>query len=279
MHKVKDVRVRGVSELMTEVRQSYKKPLSERLIKDWHRILFVNNSFVNGGAYRLGVEPMLIVSGSYGKEIVHYEAPPSDTVDREMEQFVCWYSDFTTNPKDIRSSFIKTSIAHLYFESIHPFEDGNGRIGRAIAEKCLADSLGQPLVMSLSSTIENKKADYYENLKKAQQTLELTEWIYYFSCVILESQRQAKGDVMFVLKQAKFIDKFKLLLNERQTKVILRMLECGADGFEEGMTAKKYSFITRSSKATATRDLQDLVEKQALVSVGLGRGAHYELTL
>lgn len=222
---------------------------------------------------------MVIVSGSIGKEVVHYEAPPSDIVPNEMQQFVAWYNSYAIASHAIKESLIKTAIAHLYFETIHPFEDGNGRIGRAIAEKCLSESLGRSLVLSISTTIEKDRSAYYAALKQAQRTLEITEWINYFSQIVLDAQRQAKKTIRFTLEKAKFLDRFMPRLNDRQIKVILKMLDYGVEGFEGGMTARKYMSITKTSKATATRDLQDMVKKECLSQTGAGRSVRYELNL
>ena len=276
---IRDRKARGIAELMVEVRENYVTILSEDLIHGWHKILFSEARFIKGGSYRTSSEPMVIVSGSIGKEVIHYKAPPSSIVPKEMKQFVAWYNAFAIESNNIKESLIKTAIAHLYFETIHPYEDGNGRIGRVLAEKCLSESLGRPLVLSISTTIEKDKPAYYNALKQAQRTLETTEWIEYFSQVILTAQKEAKTTIRFTLEKAKFLDKFKPQLNDRQLKVILKMLDYGIDGFEGGMTARKYTSITKTSKATATRDLQDLVEKECLFQIGAGRGVRYELKL
>lgn len=279
IERIRDINAKGIAELMVEVRQQFKNPLTEELIKAWHKILFPDSRLIRGGHYRKGAEPMLIVSGRFGREIIHYEAPPSDRVPSEMEHFVTWYNQQLVQLKDLKGGLIKTAIGHLYFESIHPFEDGNGRIGRAIAEKCLSESLGRPLIMSLSTTIERNKKSYYDALKAAQQSLDITDWILYFTETILEAQKEAKEIIRFTLDKTKFLDKYKPALNERQMKVLLKILESGIDGFEGRMTAKKYMSITRTSKATATRDLQDLVDKGAFKPKGAGRGVHYELNM
>ena len=276
---IRDIKAKGIAELMVEVREDHATALSENLIKGWHQILFSNAQYIKGGYYRTGTEPMVIISGSIGKEIIHYEAPPSETLPGEMNQFVNWYNSYQMNSNTIKESLIKTAIAHLYFESLHPFEDGNGRIGRAIAEKCLSESLGRPLILSISTSIEKDKTAYYNALKKAQRTLEITEWIYYFSQIILNAQKHAKTIIRYTLEKVKFLDRFKPQLNERQIKVITKMMEYGIEGFKGGMTAKKYVSITKTSKATATRDLQDMVEKQCLILKGAGRGVHYKLNL
>lgn len=277
--QIKDIKAKGIAELMVEVREAYTSVLSENLIKHWHEVLFANARFINAGSYRTSNEAMLIVSGRLGKEIIHYEAPPSDKVPKEMKQFVDWYNAFVITAHNIKESLIKTAITHLYFETIHPFEDGNGRIGRALAEKCLSESLGRPLVLSISTIIEQNKTAYYKALKNAQSSLDISEWIVYFSQIILSAQKQAKKTIRFTLDKTKFLDKFKSILNDRQLKAIMKMLDYGIEGFQGGMTARKYISITKASKATATRDLQDLVIKECLIRIGAGRGVRYELNL
>lgn len=196
-----------------------------------------------------------------------------------MKQFVKWYNSFDVSGNDIKNIFIKTSISHLYFESIHPFEDGNGRIGRAIAEKCLSQSLGRPVLMSLSSTIEKDRKKYYNALKLAQRTLDINDWIRYFSSVILKSQKSARQMILFTINKTKFLNKHRHHLNERQLKVVKKMFDLGVDEFKGGMTSQKYVSITRSSRATATRDLQDLVDKKIVIQTGEGRSVKYELNI
>lgn len=277
--KIRDKNAQGIGKLMVMVRNSYSDKLTEQSIKQWHYSLMEYSRHINPGEYRKGTEPMQIISGSYGKEIVHFEAPPSNQVPAEMKKFIQWYNDFKVKPTDIKKALIKTSISHLYFESIHPFEDGNGRIGRAIAEKCLSESLNRPVLMSISSTIEQSKKKYYQSLKDAQRTLEITDWILYFSNLILESQKTAKQIVLFTLNKSRFLDQFKHKMNERQTKAILKMFEYGISGFVGGMTAIKYISITKTSRATATRDLQDLADKNILIPKGQGRNRAYDLNL
>lgn len=274
---IRDINARGIAELMVEVREQFSTSLTEELIKDWHAMLFTKSKLIHGGVYRTGNEPMVIVSGGYGKEKVHYEAPPSHRVPTEMKQFIDWYLNFTIKKQDIRSALIKTAIAHLYFESIHPFEDGNGRIGRAIADKCLSESLGRVLVLSLSTAIEQNKKGYYDALQLAQQSLEITDWIVYFSTTILVAQRNAKELIHFTINKARFLDENRDKLNSRQLKAIVKMLDKGVEGFEGGMTAKKYMTINKTSKATATRDLQDLAAKGIFMTIGGGRSVRYEL--
>ena len=274
---IRNKNAQGVGNLIVEVHQSYQEQLTESILKNWHSILMQSNVSINAGDYRTGAEPMQIISGAFGKEIIHFEAPPSNKVSNEMVNFIKWYNDFEVSATDIKNILIKTSIAHLYFESIHPFEDGNGRIGRAIAEKCLSESLNRPVLISLSSTIEKNKIGYYQSLKSAQATLEITEWIQYFTSVILESQKNAKQIVLLTLNKSKFLDNHQSEMNERQQKAILKMFDFDSSGFEGGMTSKKYVSINKTSRATATRDLTDLTDKKILFQKGEGRNIRYEI--
>jgi len=270
---IKDRRAKGIADLLVEVRSSHKKRLTEAAIKNWHKLLFDGSKAVRAGKYRTGDAPMQIVSGAIGKETVHYEAPPSVRVPQEMKDFVQWYN--ACEVKNTADALIKTSVAHLYFESIHPFEDGNGRIGRAIAEKCLLQSLGAPVLFSISTIIEKNKKQYYDALKNAQNSLEISDWIAYFAGVILQAQAEAVQIVKFSLYKTAFFDRYKTELNERELKAINKMFDAGFGGFEGGMTAKKYMSIARASKATATRDLQHLAKIGAFIAQGSGRNVHY----
>jgi Fic family protein len=174
---------------------------------------------------------------------------------------------------------IRSSIAHLYFETIHPFEDGNGRIGRVIAEKALAQGLKRPILMSLSNTIEADKKAYYAALKQAQRTNDLTNWIHYFSETILKAQQEFIQTIDFSLKKTHFFEKYLPQLNQAQHKVISRMLEEGEGNFQGGMNARKYQSISGVSKATATRHLMDLVEKNILMVQKGGRSTEYQVNL
>jgi Fic family protein len=275
---VRDKRVAGIAKLMTTIRQNATQELTIEMILNWHEILMEGSPKITPGAWRKGQEPMQVISGAYGKEIVHYEAPPSDRVSNEMEKFVQWFHGNILHVKDeITGALIKAAIAHLYFESIHPFEDGNGRVGRALAEYTLSNELQSPMLLSLSKVIEKNKKQYYEALKLAQSGLDITDWVYYFGQVILSAQRDARELVEFTVKKAKLFDQYKTVLNERQLKVLNRMLENGTQGFEGGMTAKKYMIIAKTSKATATRDLQNLYEIGVFQQIGAGRSVRYEL--
>lgn len=282
VHFIKDKSAVGLGQLMIDVRKTFKEPLTEEKLFEWHKLLLGLNKRIEVGAWRTHEEPMQIISGIIGKEKVYFEAPPSSTVPAEMKSFIEWFNE--TSPggeKEIKSAPVRAAIAHLYFETIHPFEDGNGRIGRAIAEKALAQTIGRPVVLSLSRTIEAEKKEYYNALQAAQQSNEITSWVVYFVRTSLNAQTEAEAQIEFILKKSKFFDQYKNTLNERQLEVINRMFEEGPKGFQGGMNAKKYIGITKTSKATATRDMQELLEIGAFIpaSKAGGRSTSYQLNL
>jgi len=273
---IKDRRAENIASLMLEIRNNFKTKLSEKLIKTWHKFLFSNSKYIDAGVYRTGEEPMQIVSGAMGKEKVHFEAPPSSRVPQEMKNFVKWYNSFKTNG-NIQKIIVKTAITHIYFESIHPFEDGNGRIGRALIEKCLSESLDRQIIMSISQSIEKNRNKYYDEIKQVQSTLEIDSWLLYFSQLLIDAQQNALDILDFSISKTLFFDNYKSVMNMRQTKVINKMLDAGKDGFEGGMTAKKYVSIAKTTKATATRDLTELVELGILAQNLAGRSTNYTL--
>ena len=276
-----DKKAKGTADMLSDVRITYEDPLDEKKLFHWHVMLMADTRGVQIGKWRDHPEPMQVISGAIGKEKIHFEAPPSDRVPVEMRSFIYWYNETAPGgKKQMLSGLVRSAIAHLYFETIHPFEDGNGRIGRALSEKVLAQHLGKPLLFSLSAAIESAKSEYYHALEKAQRSNDITTWIEYFVNLINRAQSDALNQITFTLKKTRLFDTYQNVLNNRQEKVIRRMLEAGPDGFEGGMNATKYKSIAKISKATATRDLQDLVEKNILsLNKGGGRSTSYSLNL
>lgn len=274
---IRDVNAKGMATLVTEIRDTYQIPLAENKILEWHKLIFSAKTRLSVGAWRTHETPMQVISGSYGREVIHFEAPPSSSIKKEMESFIAWFNQTAPNGiKEIKYAPIRSAIAHLYFETIHPFEDGNGRMGRAIAEKALLQSVGYPLLLSLSVAIESDKENYYQALKTAQRgNHDITDWIIYFIKTILRALDSSISLVKFTLKKAKLLDNYRVQLNERQIKVLKRMLAEGEKGFEGGMSAKKYMSIAKTSKATATRDIQKLKDLGVFKSVGGGRSTTY----
>ncbi|GAB4191667.1 MAG: Fic family protein [Wenzhouxiangellaceae bacterium] len=278
VERIPDQRAQGIAGLMLAVREEFAEPLTEAMLFDWHSQLMLGNTKIAIGAWRTHSEPMQVISGPIGKEKIHFEAPPSVAVLEEMRQFTAWFNNTHTNgPHTITQAPIRAALAHLYFETIHPFEDGNGRIGRAISEKALSQGIGRPVLLSLSSVIEANRQAYYDALQRAQRSRDQTPWITYFTNVCLQAQISAEAQIAFTLKKTRFFDQYRDQLNARQHRVILRMLEEGPTGFEGGMNARKYVGIAKTSKATATRDLQDLATRGILRIQGGGRSTRYVL--
>jgi Fic family protein len=218
-------------------------------------------------------------SGRIGTPKIHFEAPPSAQVPSEMAQFIAWFNRTAPGGAEPLAALTKAGVAHLYFESVHPFEDGNGRIGRAISQKALAQSLGQPSLMALASTILARRARYYTALEAANKENEITNWLAWFAGVTIEAQRHTIGLIEFLIDRTKLLDGLSGKLNERQQKALQRMFREGPEGFKGGLSAGKYSTITAASPATTTRDLADLTEKGALIREGERRHARYKLSI
>ena len=259
----------GIAELMTDLYKNFARPLNHKILCKWNSFITSDNK------YRITNEPMQIVSGSIYDPKVHFEAPPSEGLHSEMNNFINWFNKTSLTLQPLT----KAGIAHLYFVCIHPFEDGNGRIARALAEKSLSQAIGQPSLISLSKIIERNRTKYYSALDNSNKDLEITSWLEYFSNTILEAQSYSQSLVEFLIKKAKFYDTYKEHINDRQEKVITRIFEEGVEGFKGGLSAENYLSITKTSRATATRDLQDLVEKKILNKQGQLKSTRYYLNL
>jgi Fic family protein len=266
----------GVAEMTVHLYRSFDEPLTDRMLFDWHRMLMNGRRDIrNIGSYRTHKEPMQIVSGAVYEPKVHFEAPPSADVPREMKSFVKWFNRSAPDGTSPLPALTRAGIAHIYFESIHPFEDGNGRVGRAIAEKALAQGLAHPPLMALAMTILAKRKAYYEALERNNTETELTEWLRWFAGVSIEAQRRTTALIEFLLDKTKLLDRRRGELNERQERALLRVLREGPEGFKGGLSAGNYATITGASAPTATRDLADMVEKGALIRSGERRYARY----
>lgn len=271
---------RGIAEMMVDLYRTFAGPLSDRTLFRWHKMLLGGNRDIRViGGYRKQGDPMQVVSGPLHRRKVHFEAPPSERVPREMKDFGAWFNATAPQKKQPLAALTRAGMAHLYFVCIHPFEDGNGRIGRAVSEKVLAQSLGQPSLVALSHTIERKRKTYYAALERNNKTDEITDWLIWFGQTVLEAQANSARRLTFYLAKARFYERLRSALNERQDKAIARMFREGIDGFKGGLSAENYITITKTSRATATRDLQDLVSKGALNRAGELRHARYSLKL
>ena len=269
---------RGIASLMTDLYEHFADPLNYTMLFAWHMHLMSGDKFIRTiGAYRTHEEPMQVVSGPIHKPTVHFEAPPSKVVSTEMQRFIAWFNDTAPLGKTPLPTLTRAGLVHLYFVCVHPFEDGNGRIGRALAEKSLAQNLGHPSLIALAYTIERKRKDYYAALESNNKNMEVTDWLRYFAETVIEAQSTTIRRVDFYVAKAKFYERLRGHFNERQAKVIARMFKEGIDGFKGGLSAENYIAITGTSRATATRDLQDLVEKRALTKTGDLRHTRYFL--
>lgn len=271
---------RGIAAMMADLYDRFADPLTDQVLFAWHSMLLSGDRSIRMvGGYRTHEDPMQVVSGPIGKRRVHFEAPPSATVPDEMQRFIAWFDDTSPRGRTQLPALTRAGLAHLYFVCIHPFEDGNGRIGRAIAEKALAQHLGHPTLIALAYTIERKRKEYYAALERNNKDLEVTAWLAYFARTVLEAQATTIERIDFYIAKAKFYERLRGQLNERQAKVIARMFQEGIGGFKGGLSAENYIRITGTSRATATRDLQDLVEKGALSRTGELRHTRYQLQL
>lgn len=270
----------GAAELMADLYRGYQEPLSDRLLFDWHNMLMNGRRDLSDvGRYRTHADPMQIVSGPLQAPRVHFEAPPSDRVTAEMTRFIDWFNETAPNGPAPLPAITRAGIAHLWFETIHPFEDGNGRLGRAIAEKALAQSLQAPTLTALAETIHRHRKDYYAALHRASQDNHIDEWMNWFAEIVTAAQRRTTARVRFLIEKTRMFDRLRDQLNPRQEKALLRMFAEGVDGFSGGLSAHNYRTITDAAPATATRDLAALVEMGALVRSGELRYARYHLAL
>jgi Fic family protein len=273
-------REQGVAEMMVDLYRTFSAPLSEKMIFAWHRMLMSGRTDIKDiGSYRTSDEPMQVISGATGAPKIHFEAPHSAQVSGEMAGFIDWFKRTAPGGAEPLPALTRAGAAHLYFETIHPFEDGNGRVGRAIAEKSLAQSLGQPTLIVITATILARRETYYHALEAASQRNEITDWLAWFAGITIEAQQRTLALAEFLIDKAKLFDRLKSQLNERQQKALLRMFKEGPEGFKGGLSAGKYGTITGTSPATATRDLVDLTEKGALVRTGELRHARYNLSV
>ncbi len=275
--KPADRHVEGVVEMMLDATQRYDQPLTTERLFGWHASLFPTG---RSGMQRIAVgawrddrtSAMQVVSGPVGRERVHFEAPAAGRLDAEMTRFLDWLNgDAAMEP------VLKAALAHLWFVTIHPFDDGNGRIARAIADLLLARSEGSPQrFYSMSTQIREERDGYYAILERTQQgTMDVTAWMQWFLACITRAIEDAHGTLSGVIEKARYWERLRgVPLNDRQRLVITRLLE----GFEGTLTSSKWATLTKSSADTALRDIQQLVERGVLVrGMAGGRSTSYTL--
>ena len=270
--------VEGVVEVLVDATSNFDKPLTMKRLKGWQAALFPGGysgiNRIRVGQWRKG--PMQVISGPLGKERVHFEAPPAHEVNDEIKRFLRWWKTSHGQMHGI----IRAGVAHLRFETIHAFEDGNGRVGRALADMALAQAEEQPRrFYSLSAQIHGERDEYYRNLEQAQKgDGEVTGWLIWFLGCLERSLERSQLQVQRALVRTRFWQHLAgQSLNPRQVKAVDRLLEAGPGGFEGGLTNVKYRRMTKTSKVTATRDLADLAQREILVREGEGRATRYDV--
>ena len=270
----------GIADMMTELYRGFGAPLTHEKLFAWHSMVMRGRKDVKDiGRYRTHQEPMQVVSGAIYQPTIHFEAPPSSVMASEMDRFLEWFKATGPGGEGSLPPLTRSGLAHLYFVCIHPFEDGNGRIGRAISEMALSHGLGEPALLALSQTIQSDRKRYYAMLEQSNKELEVTAWLEYFAETVLDAQAYALRLVDFLIAKTRLYDRLLGSLNERQEKVLARMFREGVEGFKGGLSAENYMAITGTSPATATRDLADLVMKGALRRTGERRHTRYWLNI
>jgi Fic family protein len=269
----------GIAEVSIDLYESFQKSLTEETLFRWHSKVAQARTDVSVGQYRTHKEPMQIVSGPIHEPVVHYEAPPSNRVPHEMQEFIRWFNEGAASSLKKPNALTRAGIAHLYFESIHPFEDGNGRIGRALSEKALSQALGRPTLIALANQIDRDRKRYYAELQKASKGLDVTDWLVYFSETVLAAQEYSLQLLDFLIQKGKLFIRYRDQLNERQEKVLRRIFDAGLEGFQGGLSVSNYISITKTSRATATRDLADLVQIGIFTKTGELKSTRYHLNL
>ncbi|WP_298693466.1 Fic family protein [uncultured Sulfuricurvum sp.] len=273
------VQTDGLIDILLDASRNTAKTFDVNRLYSWHAALFPTGYSgmhkINVASYR-GDDPMQVVSGHIGKEKVHYIAPPRNIVEDEMQRFF----DFINIPTN-ENGYVRAAIAHLWFVIIHPMDDGNGRIARALSDMMLSRAENSPIrLYSMSSAINDSKRSYYDILELTTTgTIDISAWIEWFLQTVLTAQKNAHLTIEKVVAKARFWQlHIHNDLNPRQKKVLNRLLDAGKEGFEGGMNARKYASLCDCSRVTASRDLSDLLDKGCIKSRGAGgRSTSYDV--
>lgn len=268
----------GIAELLVACYHGFSDDLDDRKLCDWQQLVCRGRRDLQEiGLYRTHSDPMQVISGPYQRPKVHFEAPPSHRVPAEMTRFLEWFRTTKSGERTVLPALTRAGLAHLYFVSIHPFEDGNGRLARALSEVALAQALREPSLIALSNQIEKTRNAYYLALENSNKTMEVTEWLLWFGNTVLAAQTHSIATIEHLVSKTQLFDRLRGKLNARQEKVLVRLFDAGPEGFIGGLSAKNYMTITGTTPATARRDLVDLVSKQALHRTGERKGTRYWL--
>lgn len=280
-----DRHVDGLVAVISDATLAFEQPLDEDRLCRWQSALFPGGTSglqrIAVGRYRDHEDPMQIVSGLPGREVVHYEAPPSKDVPAQMQRFLAWFNQTACAAESggpRMDGIARAAIAHLWFESIHPFEDGNGRLGRAIIDMALAQHLRPPVRLhSLSRQLLASRGAYYEALNRASRGgVDVTAWVQWFAGQCAAAYQSTSLIIDQALEKRRFWEQHEAAaLHERQRKVLQRLLDEGDGGFLGGLNAEKYMKMTGVSKATATRDLSSMLAGGQLFNHGQGKALRY----
>ncbi|MFH2010947.1 MAG: Fic family protein [bacterium] len=272
----------GLVQMLIDATTGHDQPLDGDRLKGWHAALFPTgysalNKIMVGDWRPAAADPMQVVSGPVGREKIHYEAPPAARLEEEMARLFAWWRD----PPEQLDGLVRAALAHLWFVTIHPFEDGNGRIARALADMALAqDERSDCRLYSMSAQINLERDEYYDVLERTQKgDGDVTAWLQWFLGCQERSLRRSEEQVEQAMRKARFWQQCaEMSLNKRQQKVINRLLDAGPDGFEGGLTNRKYRSMTTVPPTTAKRDLADLLRKGLIKpNPGGGRSVSYAL--
>ncbi len=277
-----DNKIEGLIDILQDASTALNEPLTLERLCAWHRALFPTGF---SGMHKIDVgtlrnSTMRIVSGPIGKSKIHFEAPPAEVLSTSVQRFVDWFN--ASHPKTGVSpldGIVRACISHLWFETLHPFDDGNGRIGRAILQLALGQDMGGPgCIVTLSQQIYRNRTDYYQQLEKAQSatSMDITPWMVWMTDQIGAACDFAEVTLDTSLERIRFLTKTSPLpLNARQRKSLSKLLEAGPGGFEGGMTTRKHASLCKTSKPTAARDLIEMTNMGVIVSIGSGRSTRY----
>ena len=277
-------RSEGLAEMIMDATQQFAQPFTLARLMNWHHLLFPSTETgfvaraVNVGSLR-GDEPMQVVSGRLDRPTVHFEAPPRLGLEQALEDFLEWFETSRDQPE--LDPLVRAGIAHFWFVTLHPFDDGNGRLTRAITDLALAQGEHQAIrFYALSASILEDRAGYYNTLESSQKaTLDITDWLEWFLKTLLRSVQQAMARIDRVLDKSRFWQRHRSLsLSTEQIKVLNRLLDGGEKGFEHGISAAQYQAVAKVFKAMATRHLADLLEKNCLIRLPAGgRSTRYQV--
>ncbi|WP_425222241.1 Fic family protein [Pseudomonas sp.] len=277
-------RSEGAAELLLDATRNIDRPLTLERLFGWHRQLFPDETLPRYSAMHVGElrgdEPMQVVSGRLDRPRVHFEAPPRAGLEAQLERFVQWFADSRADSQ--LDPLLRAGIAHFWFVTLHPFDDGNGRLTRAITDLALAQADGQAIrLYAMSASILDDRSGYYRVLEASQKGgLDITEWLQWFLATLLDSLQQAIARIERLLAKARFWQRHRdVVFSPEQTKVLNRLLDGGERGFADDISASQYQAVAKVSKATATRHLADLLEKGCIEKLpGGGRSTRYRVS-